>query len=104
MLDKFRSTPDGVTGENLLDNMTIFMSSDCSEGYTHDIFDMPIVVAGRAGGRLPNPGIHYRSPSGENTTDILVSCLQAVVPEAVGVGIGAGAPFSDTPCAALSPA
>jgi hypothetical protein len=103
MLDKFRSTPDGVTGENLLDNMTIFMSSDCSEGYTHDIFDMPIIVAGRAGGRLPYPGIHYRSPNGENTTDILVSCLQAVVPEAVNVGIGAGAPFSDKPCAALSP-
>lgn len=102
LLERFRATPDGPTGENLLDNTTIFCSSDCSEGYTHDIFDMPIIVAGRAGGRLPSPGIHYRSQSGENTTDILVSCLQAVDPTAVGVTIGAGAPASSTPCAALT--
>jgi hypothetical protein len=103
LLEKFRATPDGVTGQNLLDNTTIFMSSDCAEGYDHGIFDMPIIVAGRAGGRLRHPAIHYRSASGENATDILVSCLQAVVPEAVGVGVGAGAPYSETPCAALSP-
>ena len=102
LLDKLRSTPDGVTGENLLDNMVLFCSSDCSEGYSHDIYDMPILVAGRGGGRLAHPGVHYRSQSGENTTDILVSCLQAVVPEATGVTIGAGAPASSTPCEALS--
>jgi hypothetical protein len=103
LLEKFKATPDGVNGENLLDNMAILLSSDCSEGYTHDIFDMPIVVAGRAGGRLRHPGVHYRSASGENTTDILVSCLQAIVPEAAGTGVGSGDPFSNTPCAALNP-
>jgi len=102
MLERFKAATD-PTGESLLDNMTIFCSSDCSEGYTHDIYDMPILVAGKGGGRLTHPGVHYRSSSGENTTDILVSCLQAVVPEAVGVGIGDGAPFSNTPCAALTP-
>lgn len=104
LLERLKETPDGVTGASLLDNMTIFCASDCSEGYSHSIFDQPIVVAGRAGGRLRHPGVHYRSQTGENTTDILVSCLQAVIPEAVGVGIGAGSPFSDTPCAALAPA
>lgn len=103
MLEKFRGTADGTAGENLLDNLTIFCSSDCSEGISHSISDMPIIVAGKGGGRLRHPGIHYRSQTGENTTDILVSCLQAVVPEAVGVGIGAGAPYSDTPCLALTP-
>ena len=103
LLEKLKATPDGVTGASLLDNMLIFCSSDCSEGYTHDIYDMPIVVAGRAGGRVRHPGVHYRSQTGENTTDILVSCLQAIVPEAEGVSVGAGAPQSSTPCAALAP-
>lgn len=103
MLERFKATADGPTGLSLLDNMLVYCSSDCSEGYTHDIFDQPIVVAGRAGGSVRHPGVHYRSASGENTTDILVSCLQAIVPEAVGVGIGSGSPYSETPCPALKP-
>jgi Protein of unknown function (DUF1552) len=102
LLERLRSTPDGPD-RSLLDSALIFCSSDCSEGLTHDIFDQPIVVAGRAGGRVRYPGVHYRSPARENATDVLVSCLQAVDPGAIGVGIGSGAPYSERPCNALHP-
>lgn len=103
LLEKLRSTPDGPV-RSLLDNALILCSSDCSEGYTHAIFDQPIVVAGRAGGRARYPGVHYRSSSAESSTDVLVSCLQALAPDAVGAAVGSGATASDKPCSALAPA
>ena len=38
---------------------------------------LPILVAGRAGGRLRYPGIHYRSDTAENTSMVLLSVLRA---------------------------
>jgi hypothetical protein len=98
LLEKLKSTPDGPD-RSLLDNVLILCSSDCAEGYTHAIFDQPIVVAGRAGGRARYPGVHYRSASGESTTDVLVSCLHALALDAAGVG--SGAPYSERPCGAI---
>ena len=34
-------------------------------------------MAGRAGGALRNPGVHYRSEIGENTSKVLLSVLRA---------------------------
>jgi hypothetical protein len=94
LLEKFKATPDGPTG-NLLDNVGILAGSDCSEGLTHDIFDQAILVAGRAGGALVHPGIHYRSPSGENATNVTLAVAQAVAPSLKE--LGGGAPYSNTP-------
>lgn len=94
MLEKFKATPDGPVG-NLLDNMAILIGSDCSEGLTHDIFDQAVLVAGRAGGQLVHPGIHYRSPNAENTTDITLAVLQTVAPQVTEMG--GGKPYSNTP-------
>lgn len=94
LLQKFKDTPDGVTG-NLLDNSIIFCSSDCSEGWSHSIQRQPMLIAGRGGGSLVYPGIHYQSPSGENPSDVLLTCLQAFDPAATQVG--GGEPRSSSP-------
>jgi hypothetical protein len=96
LLETLKATPDG-TG-NLLDNSVVFCASDCAEGATHELKDQPMLVAGRGGGALTHPGIHYRS-GGENTSDVVLACLKAAVPEATEIGSGVG--YSKTPCAAL---
>jgi hypothetical protein len=98
LLQKLKDTPDGVNG-NLLDNTIVFCSSDCSEGWSHSIQRQPMIVAGRGGGSLVHPGIHYQSPSGENPSDVLLTCLQAFDPAATQVG--ADEPMSTTPNVAI---
>lgn len=97
LLEKLKAQPEG--DGNLLDRSIVLLGSDCAEGYTHSCFDQPIIVAGRGGGALTYPGIHYRSPSGENTTDILLTILQAIAPEVTEAGSAEGA--SNTPCQAI---
>jgi hypothetical protein len=63
---------------NLLDSCAILASSDVADGKAHSINDYPILVAGRAGGKLAYPSVHYRSPNGENASMVLMSMLRAV--------------------------
>lgn len=74
LLQALRDTPEG--DGNLLDNCVILASTDTADGRGHTIEDYPILVAGRGGGRLRS-GVHYRS-NGENTSKVLLSCLQAM--------------------------
>jgi hypothetical protein len=97
LLERLKATPEG--SGNVLDNSCILLGSDCAEGLTHACFDQPIIVAGGGGGALKHPGVHYRSASGENTTDILLSCLQTLDPSVGEAGSAEG--YSNTPCAAL---
>jgi hypothetical protein len=97
LLERLKATPEG-TG-NLLDNSCILLGSDCAEGITHSSFDQPIIVAGGGGGLLKHPGIHYRSSSDENTTDILVTCLQTLDPTVTEVGSAEG--YSNTACSSI---
>ena len=75
LLDRLKATPEGAG--NLLDNCAILSSSDCAEGKSHSNKDYPILIAGRAGGKLKFPGIHHRAP-GENTNQVLLTLLRAV--------------------------
>jgi hypothetical protein len=70
-----------------------------SEGLTHSSRDYPILVAGRASGFLKHPGIHVRSSTGQNTSDVLLTCLQAVGTGVTSVGKESG--ISSTPCTAI---
>ncbi|NVB38543.1 DUF1552 domain-containing protein [Pseudenhygromyxa sp. WMMC2535] len=97
LLQALRNTPEG--SGNLLDNAVVLLGSDAAAGLTHSTFDQPCIVAGRGGGYLRYPGVHYRSPSAENTSDILLACLQALAPEISEVGGGYG--LSSTPAAAI---
>ena len=93
LLQRLQATPEG-TG-NLLDRSLILMGSDCAEGWTHGAFDMPVVIAGRAGGAVVSPGIHYRATGNRNLSDALLTALKAVVPTATSIGSDVG--YSQSP-------
>jgi hypothetical protein len=97
LLRRLKDTPEG--DGNVLDNSCILLGSDASSGYTHEVHNQPTIVAGRGGGVLKHPGIHYRSPSMENTSDILLACLKTCVPDATSAGGGIGQ--SNTPLSAI---
>lgn len=101
LLKRLKETTEG--DGNLLDNSCVILGSDAASGYTHSTFDQPCIVAGRGGGTLRYPAEHYHSPASENTSDILLACLQSIVPEATEVGAtnADGDGYSNTPCAAL---
>lgn len=73
-LQRLRDTPEA--GGNLLDSCAILCTTEHSEGNTHAIDEFPMLLAGRAGGKLKG-GIHYRSPSKENTSKALLTVLRA---------------------------
>lgn len=60
----------------LLDNTLLMATTDCAQGRRHTLDDYPVVLAGRACGRI-RTGIHYRSPSSENTSKLLFSVARA---------------------------
>ncbi|HZH04230.1 MAG TPA: DUF1552 domain-containing protein, partial [Myxococcaceae bacterium] len=97
LLGKLKSMPDG--SGNLLDRSCLFFTTDVAEGPAHSTHDYPILVAGRAGGALKYPGVHVRSNSGENTSDVLLSCLQAVGTGVTSVGKDGG--YSNRPCSGI---
>ncbi len=97
LLDRLVNTAEG--SGNLLDQSVVLCGSDCQEGVNHSSQDQPAIVAGRGGGALTHPGIHYRSGGDENTSDILLSCLQVFDPTATEVGSAQG--LSTTPLTAI---
>ncbi len=75
LLNALKELPEG--DGNILDRTAILASTDVAEGLPHSIDDYPILVAGGGSGHLKYPGVHYRSPDGENTSQVLLSVLQA---------------------------
>jgi hypothetical protein len=80
-LGQLKQVPDGTEGQNLLYNSAIFMSSDISDGNRHNHDDLPVVLAGHAGGAL-TPGRHVAYPTGfrdpkEKMANLLVGMLEA---------------------------
>ena len=78
LLGELKAVPEG--NATMLDNMCVLAGSDVCEGWSHSESDYPIIVAGRAGGRLKSGVGHYRSTEGASITDIGFACLKAVVP------------------------
>ncbi len=97
LIERLGQTPEGAS--TVLDNAVIFASSDAASGQSHQVVNMPIVVAGGGGGALVHPGVHLSSP-GANTSDVLLSCAQTVCPEITEIGSGSGR--STTPVTGLS--
>lgn len=56
-LERLRSTPD-VDGRSLLDNSMIVYTGGLSDGNRHRHDDLPLLLAGRAGGRLAAGQLH----------------------------------------------
>jgi hypothetical protein len=76
LIETLKSTPEGAG--NLLDSCALMATSDCSDGAAHSVRDMPIVLAGRAGGALRYPGVHQRGAADNNTSRVLLTLLRAV--------------------------
>lgn len=76
LLSALKATPEGAG--NLLDQSALLALTEIAEGASHEINDMPILLAGKAGGALRYPGVHYRSTSGEVATIPILSALRAV--------------------------
>ena len=65
--------PDGT----VLDNSLVFFSSEIEDGDSHSHFNMPIVVAGKAGGAF-TPGRHVRYAAQESVGNLFVSMLNGL--------------------------
>jgi hypothetical protein len=88
LLQAIKKVPEGAG--NALDNSVIYASSDTADGKAHSITDYPILVAGKGGGFLKYPGVHYRS-AGENTSMALLTVLRAAGLQLTQFGGGGGA-------------
>lgn len=84
LCEKLKAVPDGA--QNLLDSSCLLLGSDCSEGWTHSIDDMCIIVAGGGGGAFRRPGGHLRSKNDRNLSDVLLTCVRTVAPALVEIG------------------
>jgi hypothetical protein len=100
LLERLLATRDG-TG-SLLDSCAIFGFTECSEGRSHNAAEqpgIPIIVAGRGGGSLVHPGIHYKSPlqgdlqsetKGRNVSVVPLTLMQALGTGITSWGTGLG--------------
>lgn len=61
----------------MLDNCAVLACSEISEGQTHSLSDMPLVIAGGACGTL-RQGVHYHSYSDENAGKVMLSLIRAM--------------------------
>jgi Protein of unknown function (DUF1552) len=99
LLERLMAIQEGAG--NLLDNCAILGFTECTEGRSHNAQNqpgIPMLIAGRAGGSLVHPGIHFRSSNTGDTASETkgrnVSCVPLTLMQAVGAGIptwGAGA-------------
>jgi hypothetical protein len=82
-LTALKAVPDGE-GQNLLYNSAVFLSSDISDGNRHNHDDLPVILAGNAGGKL-HPGQHVAFPTERNAVKEKMSNLLVTMLEAAGV-------------------
>jgi hypothetical protein len=83
-LMRMRNTPDGAG--NLLDNSVVYTTSCVAESQSHGGTDYPIVVSGKAGGKLKGD-THVRLV-GENVSRVGLTLLTAVGSKATSWGMG----------------
>lgn len=84
-LQKMKATPDGAG--NLLDTSAVFATSCVAAARAHSMTDYPILLAGKANGKLKTD-VHYRAPAKENTTNVLISLHNMFGANITEFGIG----------------
>jgi hypothetical protein len=93
MLLKMRNTPDGAG--TLLDNSCVYSTSCVSESQTHSGLDYPLLVCGKAGGKLKG-NQHIRRPD-DNTSKVAFTLLQMYGSTASSYGAAEGQVTSGIP-------
>jgi Protein of unknown function (DUF1552) len=100
LLERLLATPEGAG--SLLDNCAILGFTECTEGRSHNAMNppgIPMIVAGRGGGSLVHPGIHYASPmqgdlpsetNGRNVSVVPLTLMQALGTGITAWGTGVG--------------
>ena len=72
LMDKLAAIKEGE--RTLLDNSMVLFGSSMSDGNRHDPANLPVLLAGRGGGKL-KPGRHIASPKGTPLCNLYVSIL-----------------------------
>jgi hypothetical protein len=85
-LVKMRDTPHGAS--NLLDSSLVYITSDTAWGRTHTKTQWPVLLAGKAGGRLR--GDEHHDFPGDNLSKALLTVAQAMGTNATEFGLDAG--------------
>lgn len=85
-LDRLKAKKD-VDGNSLLDNSMVVYGSGLSDGHRHSHRELPVILAGRGGGKL-NPGQYVHSSDDRPMSDLYLTMLKHA-----GVGVDS---FSDS--------
>jgi hypothetical protein len=91
LLDQLRSQVD-ATGAPMLESSLCLLSSEISDGNRHNHDDLPVLLAGRGGGYVANPGRH-KTLSGAPIADLYLAMLDAVGVHPGGFGIDGSQPM-----------
>jgi len=75
---------------SVLDNSLVLFGSEVSDGDSHSFLNMPVLLAGRAGGALA-PGRHVAVPGGRPLADLYLTMLQSLGVAATSFGNSTGA-------------
>ncbi len=86
LLSRMRATPDGAG--TLLDNSCVYTTSCVAESQTHSGTDFPILIAGKAGGKLKTDQ-HVRIPD-DNVSKVPFTLLTAMGSNATSFGAAEG--------------
>ena len=86
LLVKMKNTPDGAG--TLLDNSCVYTTSCTSESQTHSPLDFPVLVSGKAGGKLK--GNQHQRFASENTSKVLYTLATAYGGTATSFGMNEG--------------
>jgi len=86
-LTKMQATAHGAS--NLLDQSLVYITSDTAWGKTHTNTEWPVLLAGKAGGKLQGDG-HFNF-AGDNLSKALLTAAQIMGSTATSFGSGAGA-------------
>jgi hypothetical protein len=73
LLQQLKAANEG-TG-TMLDNSLVMFGNEMSDGAGHDYHNLPILLAGRAGGTVM-PGRHLQFPSGSQVDNLYLTMLQ----------------------------
>ncbi len=87
MLDRMKSIQEGE--RTLLDNTALLFGSDLREGHYHSPHDLPIILAGRAGGKLA-AGQHLDFEPDTPLANLYASIMNAVDGETASFGDSTG--------------
>jgi len=88
LLDRLRSATE-ADGRPLLDHSMVVYASGLSDGHKHRHDDLPVILAGRGGGRLA-AGRHLRLPAERPMANLFVTLLDCVGAPERGFGDSTG--------------